>query len=53
VHFVVVTLVVVLVVTSTVGPGFIQQVAAASTRDHQLLWDQPPGLCDGNGRPIS
>jgi hypothetical protein len=36
-----------------VGPGFMQQVADASTRDYQLLWGQPPGLCDGNGRPIS
>ncbi len=36
-----------------VGPGFMRQVAAASSRDFQLLWGHPQQACDSLGRPIS
>ena len=36
---------------STVGPGFMRQVAAASSRDYQLLWGQPQQECDTSGNP--
>jgi hypothetical protein len=36
-----------------VGPGFMRQVAAASSRDFQLLWGHPPQACDSLGRPTS
>ncbi len=34
-----------------IGPGFMRQVAAASSRDYQLLWGTPEGACDGQGEP--
>jgi hypothetical protein len=35
-----------------VGPGFMRQVADASSRDYQLLWGEKLTACDGNGRPL-
>jgi len=37
---------------STVGPGFMEQVAAGSSRDYQLLWGKPQQACDSSGNPI-
>jgi hypothetical protein len=36
-----------------IGPGFMQQVAGASSRDYQLLWGQPEQTCDATGAPSS
>lgn len=36
-----------------VGPGFMRQVATASTRDYELLWGHSPQACDSSGRPLS
>jgi cytochrome c biogenesis factor len=38
---------------TTVGPGFMTQVADASSRDFQLLWGHPQQECDGRGNPLS
>jgi hypothetical protein len=38
---------------SRVGPGFMQQVASASSRDYALLWGGPQHTCDPTGRPLS
>jgi hypothetical protein len=35
-----------------VGPGFMQQVATASSRDYQLLWGHPQRACDDRGNPL-
>jgi hypothetical protein len=34
-----------------VGPGFMRQVAAASSRDFQLLWGHSQQACDETGHP--
>jgi hypothetical protein len=36
-----------------VGPGFMQQVSTASSRDYQLLWGHPEQACDSRGAPGS
>lgn len=36
---------------SKVGPGFMRQVAAGSSRDYQLLWGEPQQACDSSGNP--
>jgi hypothetical protein len=36
-----------------VSPGFMRQVADASSRDYQLLWGQQQNACDAGGRPLS
>jgi hypothetical protein len=36
-----------------VGPGFMQQVADASSRDYQLLWGKAQDTCDSVGNPLS
>jgi hypothetical protein len=38
---------------SNVGPGFMQQVANASSRDYELLWGHPQQACDSKGNPLS
>jgi hypothetical protein len=36
-----------------VGPGFMKQVAIASSRDYQLLWGHAQRACDDRGNPGS
>jgi hypothetical protein len=36
-----------------VGPGFMRQVADASSRDYQLLWGASQHACDSTGVPLS
>lgn len=38
---------------NNVGPGFMRQVATASSRDYQLLWGHAEQACDVRGRPTS
>ena len=38
---------------SKIDPGSMRQVAAASSRDYELLWGQPQPACDQQGEPLS
>jgi hypothetical protein len=37
----------------TVGPGFMEQVATASSRDYELLWGHSQQACNDLGQPLS